>query len=93
MSGITRLDWRASHEQTLHRTLTALRDERSRGVRFHPFGDGVVQPACDPSRMSDRQIADAARRHADRVTERAINQEIASRRRRGSPLHGMVDEV
>lgn len=93
MSVPTRLDWQHSHQHTIRRTAETLRDERKRGERFHNFGDGVVMPPCDPSRMTDRQIEDAARRRADRLTEHAINQEIATRRRRGLPLHGMVEEV
>lgn len=92
---ITRLDWGHSHEQTFRATVTALRDERTRGVVRHVFGDGAafeVAP-CDPSRMSDCAIERTARLHAERVSNRAINQEIARRRRKGLPLHGMVDEV
>jgi hypothetical protein len=93
MSAPTRLDWQHSYQHTQRSTAATLRDERARGVRFHNFGSGVVLPPCDPARMSDRKIDEAAREHARITVERAINQEIATRRRRGQPLHGMVESV
>lgn len=95
MSGISRLDWGHSYQETQRSTAQMLRDLREQGVVRHVFGDGAafeVAP-CDPSRMSDRVIDTTARLHAERVCNRAINQEIANRRRRGLPLHGMVESL
>lgn len=95
MSRPTRLDWGHAYEHTQRETARALRDERARGVVTHAFGDGGpgnLAP-CDPSRMSDGQIARAARLHAERVVNRGIAQEVERRRRRGQPLDGMIDEV
>lgn len=57
-----------------------LRAARERGETFFRFGD--AGSTCNPSRMSDRQIEDAARRDAERVVNRAIisHNEQAERR-------------
>lgn len=71
----TRLDWGLAYERTQQQTAAALRDERTRGGVRHVFGDGGPGnlAACNPSRMSDRQIATTARLHAERVVQRGIN--------------------
>lgn len=48
-----------------------LRAARSRGDSFFRFGDGGR--LLNPSRMTDRQIEDAALRDAERIVNQAIN--------------------
>ncbi len=95
MSTPTRLDWRHAHQQTVRDTAAQLRDLRKRGCARFVLGDSrnMLAVAHDPSRMSDREIDEAAHLYAERVSNLAINQEVERRRRLGLPLHGMVDEV
>lgn len=95
MSAPTRLDWGRAYEQAQRNTAQTLRDLRKQGAVRYQFGDGGPGnvPTCDPSRMSDRAIDEAARWHAETVCNRGINQEIERRRKRGEPLHGMVESL
>ena len=92
---MTALDWRHSYHQTQRATAAALKAARAEGRVRYVFGDGGPSTlgTCDPSRLTDRQVADLAARHAENVVQRAMNQEIERRRRLGLPLDGMVDEV
>ena len=80
---MTALDWRHSYHQTQRATASALKAARSEGRVRYTFGDGGPSTlgTCDPSRLTDRQIADLALRHAERTVQRAINQENARRTR------------
>lgn len=64
------LDWSRSYQEHQRKKAAQLRDARSRGVTFFRFGDAGA--TCNPSRMTDRQIDDAARRDAERVVNMAI---------------------
>lgn len=84
MSAPTRPDWGFSYERTQRDTAQRLAELRGRGVVRYAFGDGAPGDlaACDPSRMTDSQIATSARLHAERVVNRAIaqhNEQSASR--------------
>lgn len=75
-------DWRRSYQDLQRSRVAQLRVLRERGATFHRFGDaGAI---CNPSRMSDRQIADAALRDAERVVNRAIAQHNEQIERRSS---------
>lgn len=71
------LDWGHAYERVQHETAASLRRERAEGISRHAFGDGgpCGLAPCDPTRMSDRQIDDKARLHAERVVQRGINQD------------------
>lgn len=76
------LDWAVAYERSERDTAARLVRLRGEGATFHRFGDGG--PTCDPSRLSDDRVGELARRHAERVVQRAINQaaEQAARPRR-----------
>lgn len=76
-------DWRRSYQEHQRSRVAQLRAFRERGETFYRFGDSGR--TCDPSRMSDRQIADAALRDAERVVNMAIaqhNEQVERNRRR-----------
>lgn len=74
-------NWRHSYQEFQTTRRKQLQDARRRGERFFRMGQtGVV---VDPSRMTDRQIEDAARLDAERVVNAAIhqyNEQVAQQR-------------
>lgn len=75
-------DWRHAYQEHARKKAVQLRDARARGVSFFRFGDAGA--TCDPSRMSDRRIDEAARRDAERVVNMAIAQYNEQIERRSS---------
>lgn len=76
--------WGRSYENHQRMKIDQLRAARARGETF--FRMGVSGRVYNPSRMTDREIDDAARRDAERVVNRAIIEynEQAERERRAS---------
>lgn len=63
-------DWRHAYHEHQRRKAAQLKAARGRGETFFRFGDAGT--TCNPSRMSDRQIDDAAMRDAERVVNMSI---------------------
>lgn len=66
----TPLDWRHAYQQRQRHVGEHLRVARRRGDTFYRPGDAGVP--VNPSRMTDRQIDDLARRDAERIVNAAI---------------------
>lgn len=74
--------WGRSYEEHQRMKVAQLKAARERGETFFRFGDSGA--TCNPSRMNDRQIEDAAMRDAERVVNRAIishNEQLERNRR------------
>lgn len=69
---MAKLDWRHAYQQRQRDVGGQLRAARTRGDTFYRPGDRGVP--VNPSRMTDRQIDDLARRDAERVVNAAIIQ-------------------
>lgn len=74
--------WGRSYENHQRMKAEQLKAARARGETF--FRLGMNGHPVNPSRMSDRQIEDAARRDAERVVNRAIIEYNEQAERRAS---------
>lgn len=63
-------DWRHAYHEHQRRKSAQLKAAREAGATFFRFGDAGA--TCNPSRLSDRQIADLALRDAERVVNMSI---------------------
>lgn len=66
-----RPDWRHSYEMSRQRFERDLAAARARGQTSYQFGD--TGRLVDPTRLSPAKVAELARDHAARTTDRAIN--------------------
>ena len=64
-------DWRAAYQGHMRMRIEQLTAARARGETFFRSGDKGVP--VNPTKLSDRQIEDLARRDAETVVNRAIN--------------------
>ena len=73
--------WRDLYAEEIDRQAGEIRSARDRGQTWLVIDGRTI----DPTRMTERQILDTARREAERIINYTINLEREAARKRGAP--------